>query len=101
MKIKQGDSVIITTGKDRGKSGKVLRVFPKADRVLVEGIGTVKKHQRSGRRGQAGQIIERPTPIHISNVSMQDPKTGTPSRVGYTIKEGKKLRVARKSGESI
>ncbi len=101
MKIKQGDIVIVNTGKDRGKSGTVLRVFPKMERVLVDGVNIAKKHQRSGSRGQAGQIIERPMPLHISNVSIKDPKSGAPSRVGYTRTDGKKTRIARKSGNSI
>lgn len=101
MKIKQGDIVIVTTGKDRGKSGTVLRVFPKIEKVLVEGVGMVKKHQRAAGRRQAGQIIDRPSPVHVSNVSIKDPKSGKATRVGYTIADGKKTRVAKASGNSI
>lgn len=101
MKIKQGDIVIVTTGKDRGKSGTVLRVFPKIEKVLVEGVGMVKKHQRAAGRRQGGQIIDRPSPVHVSNVSIKDPKSGKATRVGYTIADGKKTRVAKASGNSI
>ena len=97
MKIKKGDNVIVIAGKDRGKSGKVLLAFPKKDRVLVEGVGVVKKHERSRRRGQAGQIIERPTPVHVSNIAIRDEKSGKPSRVGYRMEEGKKVRISKKS----
>lgn len=101
MKIKKGDTVIVTAGKDRGKSGVVLTAYPKKDQVLVEGMGMVTKHRKATRRGQAGQIIEHPTPLHISNVAVKDPKSGAPSRVRYTEKDGKKVRVAAKSGETI
>ena len=100
MKIKKGDNVIVISGKDRGKDGAVLRAFPKKDQVLVEGVNVVKKHQRSRRRKQAGQIIERPMPIHVSNVAVKD-NENKPSRVGYVVEEGKKVRVAKRSGNKI
>lgn len=104
MKIKKGDTVKIITGKDRGKTGTVLRTFPKKEEVLVEGIHVVKKHQRGSRRGQSGQIIERSTPIHVSNVALTDKEEKT-VRVGYSFEgEGKgkkKVRVARPSGDEI
>lgn len=89
------------TGKDRGKSGAVLAAFPKKDRVLVVGVGMIKKHQKSNRRGQAGQIIDRPTPVHISNVAIKDTKTQKPARVGYRTVENKKVRIAKQSGEKL
>lgn len=101
MKIKQGDTVYITTGKDRGKTGTVLRAFPKKEQVVVEGVGVVKKHRRGRRVGQAGQIVEHPTPVHVSNVALKDPKTGKASRVGYVTKDGKKVRVSKKSGTAL
>jgi large subunit ribosomal protein L24 len=101
MKIKKGDMVVVIAGKDRGKSGTVLAAFPKKDRVLVEGVGMVKKHQRAARRGQAGQIVDRPSPVHVSNVSIKDAKTGKPSRIGYVMEEGKKVRISRKSQAKI
>lgn len=101
MKIKKGDTVIVTTGKDRGKSGTVVRAIPKKGMVLVEGINIVKKHQKARRSGSVGQIIEKPMPIRVANVSIKDPKGGKPSRIGYVIEGGKKLRVARKSKAKI
>ncbi len=105
MKIKKGDNIIILSGKDKGKEGKVLEAMPKIDRVVVEGINTGTRHKKSRRKGSQGQIITRPMPIHISNVALVDKKTGKPTRVGYTFegegKDAKKVRVARKSGEKI
>ena len=100
MKIKKGDNVIVISGKDRGKSGTVLRAMPKKEQVLVEGVNIAKKHQRSRKRGQAGQIIERPMPLNVSNVAIKDAENA-PSRVGYSIEDGKKVRVAKKSGKKI
>ena len=101
MKIKKGDIVIVIAGKDRGKSGAVLRVLPKKGRVLVEGVNMVKKHQKSRRRGQQGQIVIRPTPVDVSNVLVKDPKTGRPTRVGYRTEAGKKVRVAKQGGGKV
>lgn len=101
MKIKKGDNIIVLSGKDRGKEGVVIRTFPKKEEVLVEGVHVVKRHQRSNRRGQAGQIVERPMPVHVSNVALKDTKTGKPTRVGYVREEGKKVRIAQKSGEKV
>jgi len=98
MKIKKGDTIIVIAGKDRGKTGTVLFAYPKKEHVLVDGVGIVKKHARSGRSGKAGQIIERPSPIHVSNVSLKDPKDGVPTRVGYKREGEKNVRVAKKSG---
>lgn len=101
MKIRKGDTVIVTTGKDRGKSGTVLQAFPQDEKVLVEGVGIVKRHRRSGRVGGSGQIVERPTPIHVSNVALKDPKSGAPTRVGYAFEDGRKVRISRKSGSAV
>jgi len=101
MKIKKGDTIVVIAGKDRGKSGTVLFAYPKKEQVLVDGVGLVKKHQRGRRVGQAGQIIERPSPVHVSNVSIVDPKTKKPSRVGYTMDGGTKTRISRASGEKV
>lgn len=95
MKIHKGDTVVVLSGKDRGKSGTVLASFPKKDRVLVEGINVVKKHQRARRPGGVGQIIEKALPIHVSNVALKDAKTGKGTRVGYRMEEGKKIRVTK------
>ncbi len=104
MKIKKGDSVVVIAGKDRGKKGSVLQAFPKTEQVLVDGVNIIKKHQKSKRRGQAGQIIERSVPVHISNVALVG-KEGKAVRVGYIMEgEGdkvKKVRVERPSGNKI
>lgn len=98
MKIRKGDSVIVLSGKDRGKSGKIIRAFPNAQKVLVEGVNIVKRHQRPTRSNQKGQIIDKAMPLHVSNVALRDPKSGKPTRAGYRIEGNKKVRVARKSG---
>ncbi len=105
MKIKKGDTVVVTAGKDRGKEGKVIRSFPKKLAVLVEGIQVVHRHQKSKRRGSQGQIVTKPMPIPVANVALKDAKTGKPVRVGYTVegegKTAKKVRVARPTGTKI
>jgi large subunit ribosomal protein L24 len=101
MKIKKGDTVVVTSGKDRGKSGTVVRAFPKKLKVLVEGVNVVKKHQKARRANSVGQVVEKPMPIPVSNVSIKDPKGGKPSRVGYIVEGGKKVRIARKSKAKI
>ena len=105
MKIKKGDTVVVITGKDRGKSGTVIRAFPKKHEVLVEGVHVVTRHQKSKRRGSQGQIVTKPMPIPSSNVALKDPKTGKAVRVGYTVEgegeKAKKVRVARPTGVKI
>lgn len=101
MKVKKGDKVVVLTGKDKGAKGEILKVFPSESRVLVQGVNLVKKHQKPSAAGNGGiESIERP--IHVSNVALMDPKTEKPTRVGFKIlKDGKKVRVARRSGEMI
>lgn len=100
--VKKGDSVIVISGKDKGKKGRVLQVYPKDSRVLVEGINFVKKHTRPSQKNQQGGIITQEAPIHSSNVMLVDPKSGGPTRVGYKVlNNGSKVRVAKKSGETI
>jgi large subunit ribosomal protein L24 len=101
LKIKKGDNIVVITGRDKGKSGTVLRVIPKENRVLVQGINVVKRHSRPSA-GQSGGIIEKELSIHVSNVALVDPKTSKPTRVGFKVMEaGRKVRVARRSGEVI
>ena len=100
FKIRKGDRVIVTTGRDKGKKGEVLRVLPKQDRVLVQGVNMVKRHQRP-TPANAGGIIEKELPLHVSNVAHIDPKSDRPTRVGYRIQEGRKVRIARRSNEPI
>ena len=99
-KIKKGEKVIVLSGKDRGAEGEVIEVMPKADRVVVRGVNLIKKHQRQTPQEQGG-IITREAPIHVSNVALKDPSTGKPTRVGFKIEDGKKVRVAKASGEVI
>jgi large subunit ribosomal protein L24 len=101
MKIKKGDTVIVTTGKDRGKEGVVLRSFPKKHLVLIDGVAVAEKHQKRRRRGSQGQIVQKPMPIPVANVAIKDPKSGKPARVGYKVEDNKKVRVARKSGAKL
>jgi large subunit ribosomal protein L24 len=104
MRIKTDDEVIVIGGKDAGKRGKVLRVEPKKDRVYVEGLNIVKRHQRprqvagAQRAEQVGGVIEKEGPIHISNVMLIDPKDGKPTRIGIEVQDGKRFRVAKRSG---
>ncbi|HEV2548150.1 MAG TPA: 50S ribosomal protein L24 [Stellaceae bacterium] len=101
FKIKKGDKVVVITGRDKGKSGEVLKVLRDEDRVLVQGVHMVKRHTRQSA-GQAGGIVEKEAPIHISNVAHLDPKSNKPTRVGYkTLEDGRKVRVARRSGEVL
>lgn len=100
-KIKKGDKVVVLVGRDRGKTGTVNKVMPDEGRALVSGVNMVKRHQRASQT-EAGGIIEKEAPIQISNLAIADPKTGEPTRVGFKITEdGKKVRVAKKSGEVI
>jgi large subunit ribosomal protein L24 len=101
-RIRRDDEVLVISGKDRGKSGRVLRVDPKKEKVFVEGLNIVKRHQRA-RPGtnEVGGVIEKEGPIHISNVALVDPKDKKPTRVGTTVENGQRIRVARRSGEKI
>ena len=93
--------MVVRTGRDKGKVGEVLRIFPEDSRALVQGINLVRRHQKQ-TAGKEGGIISKEMPIHISNIALRDPKDGKPSKVGYKVlKDGKKVRFARKSGEVI
>ena len=104
-RIKRDDQVVVISGKDRGKKGKVLRVDPKNEKVFVEGLNMIKRHQKAQQLGptsqQEGGVIEREAGIHLSNVMLVDPKSGKPSRIGIEIEDGKRHRVARRSGTRI
>ncbi|MGP4062995.1 50S ribosomal protein L24 [Halobacillus litoralis] len=101
MHVKKGDKVIVITGKDKGKQGNVLEAYPKKDRVLVEGVNEVKKHAKPSQENPQGGILTQEAAIHVSNVMPVDPKTGEPTRVGYKVEDGKKVRIAKKSGEAL
>jgi large subunit ribosomal protein L24 len=101
VKIKKGDRVIVTTGRDKGKKGEVLKVFTDENRALVSGVNMVKRHQRQTQRVQGG-IVNKEGSIHLSNLAHVDPKSGAASRVGFKVlKDGRKVRFAKKSGEVI
>jgi large subunit ribosomal protein L24 len=101
LKIKKGDRVVVLTGKDKGKSGDVVAVIPKENRAVVSGVNVARRHQRQSA-GQEGGIISKEMPIHVSNLAHVDPKDGKATRVGYkTLDDGKKVRIARRSGEVI
>ena|SRR5688572_33461265 len=101
MKIKKGDQVIVLTGKDKGKKGEVLRAIPSERRVVVQGVNVATRHQKPTQTS-AGGIEKQEKPIHVSNVALADPKGGKATRVGYKVlKDGKKVRIAKKSGETV
>lgn len=100
-RIRKGDRVIVTTGRDKGKKGEVLRVYPDDRRALVSGVNVVKRHQRQTQRQQGG-IINKEAPVHLSNLAHVDPKTGHATRIGFKfLGDGRKVRFAKKSGEVI
>ena len=100
-RIRKGDRVIVTTGRDKGKKGEVLRVYPDDKRALVTGINVVKRHQRQTQRQQGG-IVNKEAPVHLSNLAHLDPKTGGATRIGFKfLGDGRKVRFAKKSGEVV
>ena len=100
-KVRKGDRVVVTSGRDKGKSGEVLRVYPAEERVLVNGVNVVKRHQRQTAKAQGG-IVSKESPIHLSKIAHVDPKTGSPTRIGFKILgDGRRVRFAKKSGEVI
>ncbi|ALS80090.1 MULTISPECIES: 50S ribosomal protein L24 [Terrabacteria group] len=101
MHVKKGDTVKVISGKDKGKTGVVLTALPKKDRVLVEGVNIIKKHTKPNQANPQGGIVSQEAAIHVSNVMLLDPKSGEPTRVGYKVEDGKKVRVAKKSGEKL
>ena len=101
LKIKKGDHVVVLTGKDKGKHGEVLKVMPEENRAIVKGIAMIRRHQRQTAT-QDGGIISKEAAIHISNLAIEDPKDGKPTRVGFKfLKDGRKVRFAKRSGEVI
>ena len=100
-KIKKGDRVVVLTGRDKGRSGEVVTVMPKDEKALVRGVNMIKKHQKQ-TMNQEGGIISKEAPIHLSNLSVADPKDGKPTRVGFrTLDDGRKVRFAKRSGDLI
>ncbi len=104
LKIRRDDEVVLIAGKDKGKTGRVMRVDPARERVWVEGLNVIKRHQRPSQVGgtqQAGGVIEKEASVHVSNVALLDPRDGKPTRVGIARENGRRFRVARRSGERI
>ena len=101
MHIKKGDTVYVNAGNDKGKTGKVLGVIPAKDRAIVEGVNMVSKSTKPNAQHPQGGIIKQEAPIHVSNLQLVDPKSGKPTRVAMKVVDGKKVRVAKKSGEEI
>ena len=100
-RYRKGDKVVVMTGRDKGKKGEILRVFREESRALVSGVNMVKRHTAPSMAGPGG-IVEKEASIHLSNLALQDPKDGNPTKVGYKVlKDGRKVRIARRSGEVI
>lgn len=101
LKVKKGDQVIVLTGKDKGKHGEVLQVMPRDNRAVVQGVNIVRRHQKQSAQ-QEGGIVSKESPIDISNLALEDPKDGKPTRVGFKkLEDGTKVRIAKRSGEVI
>ena len=101
QKIRKGDKVVVLAGKDKGRTGEVVRMMPKDDKAVVRGVNMIRRHQKQSQT-QEGGIITKEAPIHLSNIALVDPKDGKPTRVGFIFqKDGKKVRVAKRSGEVI
>jgi len=101
LKIKKGDRVVVLAGRDKGKRGEVLHVVPSENRALVQGVNVVRRHQKQSAQ-QEGGIVSKEAPIHLSNIAIEDPADGTPTRVGYKfMDDGRKVRFAKRSGEAI
>jgi large subunit ribosomal protein L24 len=101
MKIKKDDKVIVITGKDKGKTGTVTKVFPELSRIIVSGVNMQKTHKKARRSGEKGQVIEKNSPIHVSNVMIVDKETGKGTRIGRKVVDGKKVRIAKKSNSRL
>ncbi|MDP3897492.1 MAG: 50S ribosomal protein L24 [Mesorhizobium sp.] len=100
QKIRKGDKVVVLAGKDKGRSGEVVKMMPKDDKAVVRGVNMMRKHQKQSQ-SQEGGIISKEAPIHLSNIALVDPKDGKATRVGFEIKDGKKVRIAKRSGATI
>jgi large subunit ribosomal protein L24 len=101
QKLKKGDRVIVLTGRDKGKKGEILKMLPATDRAIVQGVNIARRHQKQSAQ-QEGGIIAREASIHVSNLAFEDPRDAKPTRIGFkTLEDGRKVRVARRSGEVI
>ena len=100
-KIKKGDTVVILSGKDKGREGQVVKSLPKDGKVVVAGVNMISRHTKPSQADPEGGVKRREAPIHVSNVAIKDPKTGKPARVGFEARDGKKVRVLKGSGEVL
>jgi len=101
LKIKKGDKVVVLSGKDKGKHGEVTRALPREDKVVVAGVNVATRHRKPSQANPQGGLDRFEAPLHVSKVAIEDPKTGKPTRVRFEVRDGKKVRVAVKSGEVI
>lgn len=101
LKIKTGDTVVVTAGEHKGSEGKVMKVFIEKNKAIVEGVNMVSKHQKPSAKNPQGGIAKMEAAIHVSNLSLLDPKSGKPTRVGYRMEDGKKIRFSKKSDKAI
>jgi large subunit ribosomal protein L24 len=101
MKIKKGDRVVVLSGKDKGKHGEVTKSFPKDGKVVVSGVNIVTRHRKPSQASPQGGLEKSEAPMHVSKVAIEDPKTGRPTRVRFEVRDGKKVRVAARSGEMV
>jgi len=100
QKIRKGDKVVVLAGKDKGRTGEVVQVMPKEDKAVVRGVNMIARHQKQSA-SQEGGIIRKEAPLHMSNIAIADPKDNKPTRVGFDFRDGKKVRIAKRSGEVI
>ncbi len=101
LKIKAGDDVIVIAGRDKNKTGKVLRVFPETNKAIVEGVNIVQKHEKPSASNPQGGIVQKETLIQISNIAVVDPKTKEATKIGYRVEDGNKIRFAKKSNQAL
>jgi large subunit ribosomal protein L24 len=101
MKVKKGDTILIITGKDKGRTGKILKSLVKESKILVEGMNLKKKHRRPRKQGEKGQIVSIPAPLNVSNVKLICPKCGKATRVGYKIEKDNKVRICKKCNQEV
>ncbi len=101
FKIRKSDTVLIITGKDRGKSGKIIKIFPEEDKAIVEGLNLRKKNRRPRKAGEKGQIIEYPAKIHLSNLKLICPRCSKAVRVNFKLEAGQKFRICKKCGQEV
>ena len=101
LKIKAGDDVIVIAGKDKNRTGKVLRVYPDTNKAIVEGVNLIQKHEKPSANNPQGGIVEKEAPIQISNIAVVDPKTNKATRIGYRMEDGNKIRFAKKSNQAL